>query len=122
MIIANMLTLFGGNAAIIYLNMLAVFKRRRYGLIWFGLLNPLYWLLHSAAAIRALWQLLAGRPFFWEKTHHGLTRVSEDPTATASAEGPSVARRNSRPAPTLDLQHENVLAEGADKKAERALR
>jgi glycosyltransferase XagB len=31
---------------------------------------PLYWLLISAAAYRALWQLLRD-PFRWEKTPHG---------------------------------------------------
>ncbi len=34
---------------------------------------PFYWLLHSAASFRALWQLIR-RPHFWEKTTHGLTR------------------------------------------------
>jgi hypothetical protein len=31
---------------------------------------PLCWLLVSAAAYRALWQL-ATDPYFWEKTEHG---------------------------------------------------
>lgn len=88
--VANMLTLFGGNAAIVYLNMLAVFKRRRYRLIWFGLLNPLYWLLHSIASFLALWQLMAGQAFFWENTRHGLTRVTADPTAIAPAKSSAV--------------------------------
>jgi hypothetical protein len=79
--IANMLTLFGGNASIIYLNMLAVFKRRRYRLIWFGLLNPFYWILHSIASVQALWQLLNGRAFFWEKTLHGLSRLADEGSA-----------------------------------------
>ncbi len=38
------------------------------------LLFPLYWLLHSIACYRALWQLLTA-PFYWEKTSHGLTRM-----------------------------------------------
>jgi cellulose synthase/poly-beta-1,6-N-acetylglucosamine synthase-like glycosyltransferase len=71
--VADMATLLGGNAAIIYLNMLAVFKRGRYELIWFALLNPLYWVLHSIASYKALWQLCAGKAYFWEKTVHGLT-------------------------------------------------
>ena len=79
-----------GNAAIVYLNMLAVFKRRRYRLIWFGLLNPLYWLLHSIASFLALWQLMAGQAFFWENTRHGLTRVTADPTAIAPAKSSAV--------------------------------
>ncbi|MGH6792276.1 MAG: hypothetical protein ACRECF_06005 [Methyloceanibacter sp.] len=36
-------------------------------------LMPLYWLLISAAAYRALWQFLTAR-FKWEKTEHGLAR------------------------------------------------
>jgi cellulose synthase/poly-beta-1,6-N-acetylglucosamine synthase-like glycosyltransferase len=38
-------------------------------------LFPLYWLLHSIAAGRALWQL-ATAPHYWEKTRHGLTRMA----------------------------------------------
>jgi hypothetical protein len=36
-------------------------------------LMPLYWLLISATAYRALWQFLTAR-FTWEKTEHGLAR------------------------------------------------
>jgi cellulose synthase/poly-beta-1,6-N-acetylglucosamine synthase-like glycosyltransferase len=36
---------------------------------------PLYWLLLSAAAWRALWQLVSA-PHHWEKTEHGLARSS----------------------------------------------
>lgn len=34
---------------------------------------PFYWLLHSVACVKALWQL-AKRPHFWEKTAHGKSR------------------------------------------------
>jgi len=34
---------------------------------------PVYWMLHSVAAARALWELLT-RPYFWAKTTHGQTR------------------------------------------------
>ncbi len=37
-------------------------------------LYPLYWLLHSVAAARALWQL-ATDPHYWDKTTHGVSRV-----------------------------------------------
>lgn len=40
-----------------------------------ALLFPFYWLLHSLASVKALWQLIF-RPHFWEKTHHGVTRVA----------------------------------------------
>jgi glycosyltransferase XagB len=61
-----------GNALMIYVSMMGVFKRRRYGLVLWALANPIYWLLHSLAAYKALWQLIV-RPHYWEKTEHGLS-------------------------------------------------
>jgi hypothetical protein len=43
-----------------------------YGLIKYALLTPLYWVLMSLAAYKALFQLIR-KPFYWEKTIHGLT-------------------------------------------------
>lgn len=45
---------------------------------WEGMLTavctfPFYWFLHSAASLRALWQLLSA-PHYWDKTVHGRTR------------------------------------------------
>jgi hypothetical protein len=37
-------------------------------------LMPIYWLLISAAAYRALWQFATAR-FEWEKTEHGLANA-----------------------------------------------
>jgi cellulose synthase/poly-beta-1,6-N-acetylglucosamine synthase-like glycosyltransferase len=73
-----------GNTLMIYLNMLAVFKRRYYELILFAIFNPLYWLMHSIAAYKGLWQLIY-KPFYWEKTNHGLTKVSHSASAAVSA-------------------------------------
>ena len=67
--------LVAGNALMIYVNMLSVFKRKYYELILFGALNPIYWLMHSIAAYKGLWQLIY-KPFYWEKTEHGLTKVT----------------------------------------------
>jgi hypothetical protein len=39
--------------------------------LW-ALANPFYWLLHSLAAYKALWQLIV-KPHYWEKTEHGLS-------------------------------------------------
>jgi cellulose synthase/poly-beta-1,6-N-acetylglucosamine synthase-like glycosyltransferase len=61
-----------GNGLAIYLNMLAVFRRGMYGLVGWALLNPIYWLCHSYASYKALVQLFT-KPFYWEKTIHGLT-------------------------------------------------
>lgn len=65
-----------GNFLGIYLNMIAVFLRKNYALMPYALLNPLYWVLHSIAAYKALWQLFT-RPFYWEKTQHGITKVTK---------------------------------------------
>jgi cellulose synthase/poly-beta-1,6-N-acetylglucosamine synthase-like glycosyltransferase len=64
-----------GNILMIYVNMMAVFKRRYFELILFALANPVYWLMHSAAAYMGLYQLITN-PFYWEKTNHGLSKVN----------------------------------------------
>ena len=41
-------------------------------MIHYGLLTPLYWVFMSVAAYKALFQLIV-KPFYWEKTVHGLS-------------------------------------------------
>jgi hypothetical protein len=55
----------------IALGMVSVVRRRHFGLALHALAMPLYWLLISVAAYRAVWQL-ARDPYLWEKTEHGL--------------------------------------------------
>ena len=55
--------------------MMAVFKRRFYELILFAIANPIYWLMHSIAAFKGLYQLVV-KPFYWEKTDHGLSKIN----------------------------------------------
>ncbi len=62
-----------GNFLAIYLNLLPIFKRKLYTLLPYAFLNPVYWILHSIAAYKALWQLFT-KPFYWEKTQHGLSK------------------------------------------------
>jgi cellulose synthase/poly-beta-1,6-N-acetylglucosamine synthase-like glycosyltransferase len=50
-------------------------RRKLLGCAWALLLIPVYWLLLSLAAWRALFQLLRD-PYRWEKTEHGLARTS----------------------------------------------
>ena len=71
-----------GNALAVYLNMIAVFGRRYFDLLPYALLNPLYWQLHSVAAYLALWQLFT-KPFYWEKTVHGLSKFTTVETPPA---------------------------------------
>jgi len=65
--------LLAGNGAFTYLVMLAPIRRGWLNLIPYSFSLFFYWVLISIAAYRALWQLVR-RPFFWEKTEHGLSR------------------------------------------------
>jgi cellulose synthase/poly-beta-1,6-N-acetylglucosamine synthase-like glycosyltransferase len=67
--------LLAGNGAFIYLTMLAPIHRRWLELIPYSLTVFGYWVLMSIAAYKALYQLLRD-PFFWEKTHHGVSQYS----------------------------------------------
>lgn len=72
-----------GNFLGIYMNMLGAFRRNYFKLIPISLLNPFYWLLHSFASYKALWQLLT-RPHYWEKTVHGLSNQSNSSNGAES--------------------------------------
>jgi cellulose synthase/poly-beta-1,6-N-acetylglucosamine synthase-like glycosyltransferase len=61
-----------GNSIMVYLSMMGPYKRGTFGLIAWAMLNPVYWILHSIAAYKGLWQLIT-KPHYWEKTEHGLT-------------------------------------------------
>jgi len=61
-----------GSSVMVYLSMMGPYKRGTFNLSLWALLNPVYWLLHSIAAYKGLWQLIT-RPHYWEKTDHGLT-------------------------------------------------
>jgi cellulose synthase/poly-beta-1,6-N-acetylglucosamine synthase-like glycosyltransferase len=65
--------LLTGYLASMALGLLAVRGRGYRGLLKQIPLMPLYWLLISAAAYRALWQFMTAR-FEWEKTEHGLAK------------------------------------------------
>jgi cellulose synthase/poly-beta-1,6-N-acetylglucosamine synthase-like glycosyltransferase len=73
-----------GNSAMVYLSMMGPYKRGTFALILWSLLNPLYWILHSIASYKALWQLLF-KPHYWEKTEHGLTTQSHGDASHADA-------------------------------------
>lgn len=64
-----------GNSVMVYLSMMGPYKRGTFDLILWALLNPLYWILHSVASYKGLWQLIT-KPHYWEKTEHGLTNQS----------------------------------------------
>ena len=70
----NMAVLVSGYAGAVAAGMVAVSVRGLAPLFLQTLMMPAYWLLISLAAYKAIWQL-ATRPFHWEKTHHGLSRM-----------------------------------------------
>ena len=57
------------------LGLVGLKPRNLLGSAWALLLTPIYWLLLSLAAWRALDQLVRD-PYRWEKTEHGLARNS----------------------------------------------
>jgi hypothetical protein len=63
--------LFLGNFVFTYINVAGVLRRGYPELVKYALLSPLYWALMSVAAYKGLFQLFY-RPFYWEKTVHGL--------------------------------------------------
>jgi cellulose synthase/poly-beta-1,6-N-acetylglucosamine synthase-like glycosyltransferase len=71
----SIFNLMVGNILMIYVNMIAVFKRRFYELILFSIANPVYWLMHSIAAYMGLYELIV-KPFYWQKTNHGISKVN----------------------------------------------
>ena len=70
----SVIALVAGNGMFAYLAMLAPFRRGWLELTPYGVTAPLYWLLISCAGARALWQLFF-RPWYWEKTAHGLSKI-----------------------------------------------
>jgi cellulose synthase/poly-beta-1,6-N-acetylglucosamine synthase-like glycosyltransferase len=72
-----------GNFGMIMMSAASAVARRQDDLIWHALLIPIYWLLMSAAAYRALRDLIV-QPHHWHKTEHGLAD-SEKPAALAEA-------------------------------------
>ena len=74
-LIVSTVNLLVGNSFLVYLSMLAAAKRHHFSLLAPALTVPAYWLLMSIAAYKGLWQLVT-RPFFWEKTTHGISRFT----------------------------------------------
>src|SRR5690606_27956968 len=97
-----------GNLMYIYIHFTGCLKRRQYDLIKWALLLPLYWMLGSYAAFKALGQLIT-KPHHWEKTTHGLHLNH------ASANGTAAVPVNGHEAPNGHVQAAagSVLASAA---------
>jgi len=66
-----------GNILYIYTHMFGAVRIKRYDLVRWAALMPYYWLYHSIAGYKALYNSIL-RPHFWEKTKHGLNKESEE--------------------------------------------
>lgn len=73
-----------GNMFLVYLAAIGPLKRSRYGLVVSALSVPVYWVLMSIAGWKAVFQLLY-RPFYWEKTRHGISAHIANELAAAQA-------------------------------------
>ncbi len=69
------LGLYLGNFSFTYINVAGCLRRRYYHLVKYALLSPIYWGMMSIAAWKGFLQLFY-KPFYWEKTKHGLTNVA----------------------------------------------
>lgn len=78
----SLISLVLGNGLLIHQLMLAPFRRRQLGLVPFALTVVWYWVLMSVAAWKGLVQLVT-KPFYWEKTNHGLSRFTASEVAAA---------------------------------------
>jgi cellulose synthase/poly-beta-1,6-N-acetylglucosamine synthase-like glycosyltransferase len=67
----SLLTWALGNFLIVYTNMVSVRESGDPRLLLAAILSPIYWVMMSLAAVKAVVQLVSA-PSFWEKTIHGL--------------------------------------------------
>ena len=91
--VVTFLNLVAANSFLIYLSMLAAAKRHHIRLLPYALTVPVYWLLMSVAGYKGLWQLIT-RPFYWEKTNHGISRFTSE-MVRQSAQMPYRSRSSS---------------------------
>ena len=82
----SLINLLAGNGLLIYLTMVAPFRRRWTDLAPWGVTVVGYWVLMTIAAYKALQQLISN-PFYWEKTTHGLSKHTASEVAAASLGG-----------------------------------
>jgi cellulose synthase/poly-beta-1,6-N-acetylglucosamine synthase-like glycosyltransferase len=52
-------------------------------LVKYALISPLYWVMMTIASYKAAWQLIT-KPFYWEKTTHGLDQTHNKQDAASS--------------------------------------
>ncbi len=60
-----------GNAATVYMNLIALREDDRSDLLLAALTVPVFWVMMSVAAAKGCYQMIRN-PSYWEKTFHGL--------------------------------------------------
>ncbi len=81
-------SLIFGNFLYLYNYMIGLAKKEKWGTIKFVFIVPFYWILMSVAAVKAFYQLIV-KPYYWEKTHHGLDKAASQSTPKQIIERPS---------------------------------
>jgi cellulose synthase/poly-beta-1,6-N-acetylglucosamine synthase-like glycosyltransferase len=74
-----------GNFLLVYLNLLSCRVTLRGKFLGVAFAVPVYWVMMSVAAVKAVWQLMGRRPAYWEKTTHGLDRATIEGTRSSVA-------------------------------------
>jgi cellulose synthase/poly-beta-1,6-N-acetylglucosamine synthase-like glycosyltransferase len=74
----SLLSMVVGNFVFLYTTVVGARAAGRPSLTLAAIVSPMYWVMMSIAAIKALVQLVA-TPTLWEKTTHGLDRVAATP-------------------------------------------
>ncbi|WP_299309595.1 glycosyltransferase [uncultured Croceicoccus sp.] len=80
----SLFNLLAGNGLFVFIMMLAPFRRNWLSLVPFSLTVIWYWVLMSIAAWKGAWQLVT-KPFYWEKTEHGLSKHTAEEVSKARA-------------------------------------
>jgi cellulose synthase/poly-beta-1,6-N-acetylglucosamine synthase-like glycosyltransferase len=111
-------SLLSGYASTIVLDLIGLRRRGLLGQAWVLMLTPLHWLLLSAAAWRALFQLIYD-PQRWEKTEHGVARTSRAARSrrprSQHQRSPEQLRQNPANEPRRELdqsRHPRIVAIG----------
>ncbi len=84
-------SLIFGNYLYLFCHIMGSVKNKQWGLIKYTYLIPVYWILISIAGSIALYQLIV-KPFYWEKTIHGL-HLKENESVTGIRE-PNQRKQN----------------------------
>lgn len=91
-----------GNFLCMYYYMIGCAKREHYSLVKYVFLVPFYWLLVSVAALRSLYQLIL-KPYYWEKTVHGLHLQKSSEKIVSKAVKPRISVSTLIKIPTFNI-------------------